>query len=454
MMGLSVRNVARHSMSKRVLSAIGIFGGAQSVTILCSLVRVKLIALWIGAAGVGLFGLYNTAIELIASVTQFNMRSAAVRDIASSRPPVVARIFTAVRRWAWFLGLLGAFLTLVSAPALSRWTFGDDAHSGGFMWLSVVLLMSSLAGGELAIMQGCGMLRRLARASLWGAAGGLALSVPLFYFFRIDSVVPSIAVYALATLIAALFVRERPEKVSVSCRDTVSSGIGFIKLGAWMTVSSFAAVLAQYAIIAYINARGGMAETGYFQAGYTLVNRCVAVLFAAIGMEFYPRMASAVRSRRTTSVYVSHEIAVISALLIPVVLLFVVFRHFIVWLLYTPDFYCIETYVSWAVAGMPFRAVGWCMAYVILARGDGIVYLFTEVTSALVYYFMTVLLYNGYGLDGAGYAYIIWYAVYMCITGGVYFGRYGMRLSPRSAWLVAVSSIAGVLSVLAVGISG
>ena len=138
MMRLSVRSVARHSMSKRVLSAIGILGGAQSVTILCSLVRVKLIALWIGAAGVGLFGLYNTAIELIASVTQFNMRSAAVRDIASSRPPVVARIFTAVRRWAWFLGLLGAFLTIVSAPALSRWTFGDDAHSGGFMWLSVV----------------------------------------------------------------------------------------------------------------------------------------------------------------------------------------------------------------------------------------------------------------------------------------------------------------------------
>ena len=103
---------------------------------------------------------------------------------------------------------------------------------------------------------------------------------------------------------------------------------------------------------------------------------------------------------------------------------------------------------------MSFRAVGWCMAYVILARGDGIVYLFTEVTSALVYYFMTVLLYNGYGLDGAGYAYIIWYAVYMCITGGVYFGRYGMRLSSRSAWLVAASSIAGVLSVLAVGMSG
>lgn len=443
-----MRPVARHSMSKRVLSTIGVFGGAQAVTIFCSLIRIKLVALWIGAAGVGLFGLYNAAVELIAAVTQFNMRSTAVRDIALARLTDRAHIFAVVRRWAWFLGLSGALLTLVSAPMLSRWTFGDDAHCGGFMWLSVVLLISSLAGGELAIMQGSGLLRRLARASLWGGVGGLVLSVPLFYFFRLDSVVPSIAVYSLATLVAALFIRERPEKVHMSCRDTMMAGAGFIKLGAWMTVSSFMAVLAQYAIVAYINTRGGMAETGYFQAGYTLVNRYVAVLFAAIGMEFYPRIASSVRSGRTTSVYVSHEIAVISVLLVPAVVLFIVFRHMIIWLLYTPDFYCIETYISWAVAGMPFRAVGWCMAYVIVARGDGLVYMLTEVTSALVYFFARVVLYGRYGLDGAGYAYIIWYAIYMCIVGAVYFGRYGLRLSYRAAWLVAVSSVAGALSVL------
>ncbi len=450
-MRLSFRTVARHSLSKRVLSTIGIFGGTQAVTILCSLIRVKLVALWIGAAGVGLFGLYNTTVELIASVTQFNMRSAAVRDIASARQSTRARILAVVRRWSWFLGLAGALLTLLSAPLLSSLTFGDDTHSGGFMWLSVVLLISSLTGGELAVMQGCGMLRRLARASLWGAVGGLMLSVPLFYFLGIDSIVPSIAVYALSTLVAALILREHPEKVRISCRDTAMAGAAFMKLGVWMTVSSFAAVLAQYAIVTYINTSAGMAETGYFQAGYALVNRYVAVLFAAIGMEFYPRIASAVGSRRVTSVYVSHEIAVISCLLIPAVVLFVVFRHFIVWLLYTPDFYCIETYISWAVAGMSFRAVSWCMAYVIVARGDGAVYLLTEITSAAVYFIASVLLYNRYGLDGAGYAYIIWYAIYLCIVGAVYFGRYRLRLSPRAVWFMAFSSIAGILSVIIAG---
>lgn len=42
-----MRPVARHSMSKRVLSTIGVFGGAQAVTIFCSLIRIKLVALWI-----------------------------------------------------------------------------------------------------------------------------------------------------------------------------------------------------------------------------------------------------------------------------------------------------------------------------------------------------------------------------------------------------------------------
>ena len=79
------------AVRKDVLSYI--YRLPERATVLCcfqncrSAYRIKLVALWIGAAGVGLFGLYNAAVELIAAVTQFNMRSTAVRDIALSSYP-------------------------------------------------------------------------------------------------------------------------------------------------------------------------------------------------------------------------------------------------------------------------------------------------------------------------------------------------------------------------------
>lgn len=40
---------------RRIVKATGLFGGVQVINILCSLVKTKLIAVWLGAEGVGLF---------------------------------------------------------------------------------------------------------------------------------------------------------------------------------------------------------------------------------------------------------------------------------------------------------------------------------------------------------------------------------------------------------------
>ena len=181
---------SRRPLTASVMRAMTLLSGTRVLILLCSVVRIKLVALWIGAAGVGLLGIYNSFIELMSALTQLNVRDSSVRDIAGADDISMRhRIIGVVRRWAAVLGLFGSLLTLALSPLLSHVTFGDDAHSGGFVWLSVVMLFSSVTGGELAILQGSRLLGRLAAASLAGAVGGLLLSVPLFYFLGIDSIV-------------------------------------------------------------------------------------------------------------------------------------------------------------------------------------------------------------------------------------------------------------------------
>ncbi|MBR6489827.1 MAG: O-antigen translocase, partial [Muribaculaceae bacterium] len=146
----------RDGISKVILKAMGIFGGVQVLNILCSLVRNKLVALWIGPAGVGLFALFNQALEMINIATNLGVRNSSVRDISQAvekrEEGLISRILIVVRRWSLWLGLGGALITMALAPALSRMSFGDYSHLWYYVALSAAVLFMALTNGEYAVL--------------------------------------------------------------------------------------------------------------------------------------------------------------------------------------------------------------------------------------------------------------------------------------------------------------
>ena len=57
------------SVSGRVLKAMAIFGGVRMLQIIFGVVRTKLIAIWLGPAGVGLFGIFNGAVDTVRTLS-------------------------------------------------------------------------------------------------------------------------------------------------------------------------------------------------------------------------------------------------------------------------------------------------------------------------------------------------------------------------------------------------
>ncbi|MCC8038818.1 MAG: oligosaccharide flippase family protein [Bacteroidales bacterium] len=447
--GSLARNTQSTSTSKKVLKAMSLFGSLQVIQILCSVIRTKLVAIWIGAEGVGLFGLYNGAIEMLSSATQLGIRTTAVRDIASASASRIALIIAVVRRWGWWLGMLGAVVTIALAIPLSQWTFGDDSHSWGFVLLSIVMLSTSITAAEQTVMQGLDQLKRLAQASLWGSLVAFLAVIPIYYFLRADGIVLGFVLYAVVTLIVFFAYRSRgvtalqrySDKAKIDNKEAWREGMGFVRLGVLMTVSLFAAQLAAYAFIAYLNTYADTATVGYYNAGYTLFNRYVGLIFTAMAMEFYPRLARVQHSPRRTSLFVSHELGLICWILLAVVTWFIVLAQPMVRLLYSSEFLVIVPFITWAIVGVTLRASSWCMAFTILARGDGKVYLVTEVTSAAIGLALNILGYHLWGLVGLAASYIAWYGAYTLITWVVYRLRYGMSLDARVATLTFLTLI-------------
>ena len=424
----------REGISKIAIKAMGLFGGVQAFTILCSIVRTKLVAVWIGPMGVGLFALFNQALELLNTGTNLGMRTSSVRDIAEARAASdnghISRVLAVVRRWSVWLAIAGAVATVFFSPLLSRVTFGDSNHIWGFVALSVAVMLMALTNGEYAILQGTEKLKRLAGVTLWGSITGLIISIPLFYYLRERSILPSILAYALAcAFFAFIFSNREQPKAQVSRIEAWQMGKGFISMGIYMTMGTVVTLLANYLFITWLNHHSGTQEVGFFQAGYTLINKYAGIILAALGMEYYPRLSRMASDAKALELNVNREAQTALTLMIAVVSAFIVLRTVIIDVLYTGEFEVIATFISWGIIGALLRTLSWCIAFVILAKGDGKAYLITESLSAVAGLALHIGGYLLWGISGLGIAYLAWYAIYTIIVGVVYYRRYQLRIS-------------------------
>ena len=427
--------------TKKVIKAMSLFGGVQVTNILCSLVRAKIIAVWIGPVGVGLFGIYNSVIDSVSNLTQLNLRQSSVRDISQCSEAELPRMATTVRWWALRLGLAGIAVMLLLSPALSYFSFSGMSHFWAFAVLAAVMLLMSVNQGEQALLQGSGRLKTLAKASMWGPVCGTAISVPLLYFFGVKGVVPTIIFFALASLTASWVCSRSIKCATVPTAEIKAQGRKFLQLGVYLTITALASPGATYVFLSYLNTVADTAQVGIYQAGYTLSVRYVDLVFAALAMEYYPRLSRIAHNASATSKVVSHELSVILCVLLPLVIVFISADELMVRILYDAKFLAVVPMITISICGAMLRATSYCMSFVIVARGDGRTYVVTETVSALIGLALNITAYHFWGLIGIGVSYVVWYAAYTLIVGSVYVIKYGMGISTKAMGIFAMSVI-------------
>lgn len=421
----------RGSLSRRVIKIMSLFSGVQVINILCSIARAKLVAVWLGPAGIGLFGIYNSVMETASSVSQLGTGTGMVRAVAQAPRRLLPRLVAASRRWGIALGLTAAIVMMCLSPWLSTVTFGDKSHILPFVILSAGVLLITISNTETALFQGLKLYSPLARRSVVASLIGLAVTAPMFWLWGLDSIIPALIAFAIVRWVCMGLYRARVEKPQhpLTVRETFTTGKEFAVLGIYITITTFATNAVSYIFMSYLNRKAGMDTAGYYQAGFTLVNRYAGIILAAIGMEYLPRLSQVSAHRRRTELFLSHEVLLITLVLFPAVTIFVCADTAIVRLLYDNTFLTILPFVTWAAVGTLLRAWSWCLGFVILSRGDGVAYLCTELFSALAAIGLNILCYDAMGITGLGVAYIVWYAIYMIEVWIVCRVRYGISMS-------------------------
>lgn len=432
----------KSNINQSILKVLSIFTSIQMVNMLCSMVKMKFVSIWLEAAGVGLFGIFQVVSDTTATVTDFGLRQSTTREVALLRnnPGKSGRLFATIRSWNLLAGGLGALILSLLSPLLSLLFFNTAGFWWPFVILGLCILLNALTAGENSILQGLSRFNNLARASLLASLTGLAISIPMFRFLGKNSVILSLMVYAICGYY--YMYRNRPKDFPSErpSRKLLKEGTGFAKLGGYMAVAAFVSSLSVTAFVGWLNRYADTAEVGYFQAGNTLVIRYMGFVLSAIGLEFYPRIASCARSTLRQSIFVTHEMALTLNILTPLVLLFLLFRPLLIEILYTSQFEVILPFVTVGIIHTIFRTPSTVIAYTIVSRGNGLLYLMIELTDAIIGLTLCILSYRYWGLTGIGFAYIAWYIFYLSFVWIIAGRKFGIRVG-RGACKALVSAV-------------
>lgn len=406
------------SSYRQIVKATSLFGGVQFFQIVISIIRSKFVAVLLGPAGMGIVGLLTATTGLVAGLTNFGLGTSAVKNISEANVTNdrdrVTTVITVLRRLVWITGILGALVTLIFSPLLSQFTFGNKEYTLAFVWISITLLLNQLSTGELVLLQGLRRLQQLAKANVYGSLSGLIITIPLYYRFGVDGIVPVIIITAFATLFFTWYFTRDIEisKQKVSRTTTVYEGKNMLVMGFMISMSGLISLMVAYVIRIFINRTGDVADVGYYTAGFTIINTYVGMVFTAMGTDYYPRLSLVASDNNQCKEHINQQSEIAVLILAPILIGFLVFINWAVILLYSSQFLAITGMVYWATLGIFFKALSWAIAFVFLAKGASKLFFWNELAGSVTGLAFSILGYHLAGLTGLGISFFIGYLVY------------------------------------------
>lgn len=403
----------QQSSYRQIFKATSIFGGVQVFNILIGIVKTKVVAVLLGPFGVGLISLFNSTIQLLIQFSGLGIDQSGVRDVAeaygTNNNGIIASTLKTVRRLVWVTGLLGVVITIALSPWLSQWTFDSADYTWSFILLSSILLFTQLGNGQSMLLRGTRQIKKLAKASLLGAIFGLCVSVPLYYFFGVDGIVPSLI---LSSAFVAVVFWWFAKKIKVDhCDQTISQTISrstsMVKFGVMMTLSALLGSVISYAVRIYISHEGGMDQVGLFSAAFMIIDTYLGMVFAAMATDFYPRLAAINKDTKKVNEVTNHQSFIALLIVAPLIMIFIAMAPVVVKILYSDKFLPIVFMMQIAVVGILFRTGSWSMSFIMLAKARTKLFFIKEAIAGL--FMLTVYLvgYSLFGLLGVGCAFVV-----------------------------------------------
>lgn len=416
---------------KSILKGFSVFGSVQIFLILINLVRGKFVALILGPAGMGISSLFTTSSNTITKAFSLGLNLAIVKEAAaeSDQKSKLSEVLASAKFLSKATALCGALFCILFSGWLSKITFHSQGYSWQFILLAVAVFFTIYGNGKLSVLQGLHKVSKLSKASLVGAITGLCAGIPLYYVWGDKGIVPAIVVLSLGMYIFYTYCLRGESKPEIF-KWKKHKGIvkKLLSLGIILYAGDLIGTFCTYLLNIYLRSEGSLDTVGLYQAANSITNQYAGALFAALSLDYFPRLAKASHDNSAMNRIVNRQSEIVAIAIAPIASMVILTAPIIIRILLSEEFLSIQSLIRWMGFGVMLRSLQFPMGYIAFAKDNKRLFFILEgIITNVLYLGGSVVFFHFFGLIGLGYAMVAESLISICIYSIVNYRKYGYK---------------------------
>lgn len=402
----------------RILHSSSILGATQIITYGLGLVRIKVLAVVLGPAGVGLWGYFQSVLTTAVAISSLGVPSSGIRQIAEAaandKNEKVVQIAATLVRFSWLSALIGLCVMCALAVTLSNWSFGSSDHVTGFCLLGIAIVFTAVSNGQTAVLQGLRRLSEFARVNVIAALIGTIITVICIYTLGERGIAISLVASALLSFVISSVVYQRLNVASATTAWRESAAISRSLLGLGLAfmwsglLTSAAALLTRMLLVQEL----GISAAGVYQAAWGISGLFAGFILGAMGTDYYPRLTAVASDPVAAARLINQQTEIGLLLALPGLVGTLVFGRELMFILYSKEFSSGADMLPWFVLGVLGRVSSWPLGFLLLARGMARWFAIVETLATAFGLLATYFLMLSHGLGGVAGAFALLYVLH------------------------------------------
>jgi len=432
-----------------MLGVIVTVGALQALAIVVHLIRAKVAAVLLGPEGVGILGVVDTLVQLVAHVSSFSLPLAATKFLARSQGESPGAFAETARSFVKAVLILGIAGTVVAIPfVLHTDLLGPQLEAHRTLVLvgllgAPLLPLRDLVTNVLAVTRALRASASLAfvlavTSTIASIAGGLAGGVFGFLAGGLAGTALVLAV-TLVRLWRQLGPRPPGHARSLGAVVRDSPDVVAFALVFYLAYSTYP--LTHFASRYVVLSRFGEAEAGLLQGAIGLSTALALVLGPATALYLAPavnRRIDAADKAHATISFLGDLMVIAAAAAMPLVL----FPRLGLVLLYSPAFASVSSAVFLFVVGQCLRLAAGVFQTLLIGLDDVPICGLLVALGQLSFGGLAWLLGRTHGAHGVAWAFLLSNFATLALTAARAWLRHGIRMPPRLQALIAYGLVA------------
>lgn len=395
-------------------------GISQVATVCASLVKMKVVALLLGPAGVGLVGVYLNMVQAASSIASLGISNAGTRQIATAHAEGGQQAVGRMRRVLFWggtaLSLIGATIFWSLSGWLAASVLTDESRASEVRWLAMGVALTVATASQSALLTG---MRRIGDLALINIGVGITSSavgtLALWLWGWQGLIVMVLTGPVLSFLLGHIYVARlgAPPGPPVRLPEMTREWLILVQLGFPLMISGLVTTLGLLFVRALVQREMGDEALGQFQAAWSVGMTYLGFVLTAMGTDYYPRLSAVISDPAAATRMINEQTEVALLLCGPPLLSMMGLAPWLISLLYSAEFAPAVEILRWQLLGDILKVLSWPLGFAILARGASKSFMLAEFTAVAVLVFSIFALLPFIGIKATGVAFIFAYCSYV-----------------------------------------